>query len=89
MSTPRKTVHDFLNDSHERSQSESMDIVQNDEDSYCVFNNVGTCYYIVTVDNDSESVLECTCPHYHYRLSALQVPCKHIISVATFLGYQY
>lgn len=89
MSTPRKSANDFLNDSYSRAENEQMQVVQNDDDSYFVFNNIGTCYYIVTVDNDSESVLECTCPHYHYRLSNLQIPCKHIITVAMFLGYQY
>lgn len=89
MATVRKTEAEFLSDSYNRALQQSMEIIQNDENTYYVFNEQGTSYYLITVDNDSETILECTCPHYYYRLSKLQIPCKHIIKVALYLGYNY
>ena len=89
MPTPRKSENEFLSDSYTRAQNEQMEIIQNDEDSYFVFNQIKTNYYIITVDNETETILECTCPHYCYRLMHLQIPCKHMIAVALYLGYEY
>lgn len=85
----KKTINDYVYDSQIRAQNENMDITQIDDNNYYVINNKYNSYYILSVDNDNRRVCDCSCPHYVHRLESLQVPCKHIINLCDYLGYEY
>lgn len=89
MSTARKTDIEMVNDSYQRANTLDIYSCELNEDSYIVINNNTGGEYVVTVDHDRQQVVDCTCPHRQYRMSQLNLPCKHIIRIALDLGYDW
>ena len=85
----KKTADEFLCDSYSRAENQDMEIIQQDENTYLVFSQDKINYYVLQVDNDSETILDCTCPHYRYRLEEHHIPCKHIVKLSYYLNYSY
>lgn len=83
----RKTSAEMLNDSFDRANNQPINSYEYSENLYYVYNSQTNGEYMVTVDHETQMVTDCTCPHRQYRLSALNLPCKHIIVVARQLGY--
>lgn len=89
MPTVRKTCDEMLNDSYTRGAVEPIAIYEFDETHMYIINENTSGEYMVEIDNEMNKVVDCTCPHWVYRVGALNIPCKHIIAVAMKLGYTW
>lgn len=89
MPTPRKTYDQMLNDSYLRGKSEPIQAYEYDDSHIAVFNENSNGEYLVEIDNDTQTIINCTCPHRIYRLYNYNIPCKHMCMVGDYLGYDY
>lgn len=84
----RKSLNQMLDDSYNRAASQPITCQEYSENIYYVFNADTKNEYFVTIDRETCSVIDCTCPHFVYRLSEFNLPCKHMIAVSMILQYQ-